>query len=53
MLRHLVIQPINGATDWYDLAAFSTREDAEDWCATYNNQNEAAEFPAKIVPYHR
>ena len=35
MLRYIVIQFINGGTDWYDLAAFESEADARDFAAGY------------------
>ena len=35
MLRYIVIQYINGRTDWYDLAAFEFEVDAQEFAATH------------------
>lgn len=31
MLRYLVIEHINGGTDWYDRGLFTTEQDALQW----------------------
>ncbi len=53
-LRWLVIQPINGKTDWYDLAAFASLAEAREWRDQYNGDDlgDAAPlgwYPAEVV----
>ncbi len=49
-LRWLVIQPINGKTDWYDLAAFASLAEAREWRDQYNATDVGEKLPVGWYP---
>ena len=42
-MRYVVVQPINGKSDWYTVAAFSSNDDARRWA----KDNTVADDPAR------
>ena len=36
LMKWIVVLPINGGTDWYDVAAFAYEADALDYCGQCN-----------------
>jgi len=47
-MRYVVVEPINGGTDWYNLAAFTGKHVANEWAKANTPENLHGDYPLEV-----